>query len=142
MEFWFIKPKNLFMKSIKFVLLNAITILFFTFSSDSSFSQSLPENYVRTEAANKVQFMGIEDDLLIFDLRFSEMPAKGCTLQILDAGGNVIFEELISGNPFKKRYKVVKEAMPRISFKASAKGFSYNQSFTIKTEERLVVTVE
>ena len=130
------------MRSIKFVFLKAIIIVFFTFCAGSSYSQNQPENYVKTEAANKVQFMGIENGFLVFDLLFSEVPAKGCTLKIMDQVGTIVFEESISGNSFTKRYKMPKEEFSKISFKAMGKGFVFNQSFTIKKEEMLVVTSE
>ena len=109
------------MKSIKFVLLKAIIIVFFTFCAGSSYSQNPSENYVKTEAANKVQFMGVENNFLVFDLLFSEVPAKGCILKIMDNDGNIMFEETISGNAYTRRYKVSKEETSRISFKAVGK---------------------
>ena len=130
------------MKSIKFVFLKAIIIVFFTFCAGSSYSQNPSENYVKTEAANKVQFMGIQDNFVVFDLLFSEVPAKGCTLKIIDQTGNTVFEESISGNSFTKRYKMPKEEFSKISFKAMGKGFVFNQSFIIKKEEKLVVSLE
>jgi hypothetical protein len=130
------------MKSIKFVFLKAIIIVCFTFCAGSSYSQNQPDNYVKTEAANKVQFMGVEDNFLVFDLLFSEVPAKGCTLRILDQAGTTVFEETIPGNSFTKRFKMPKEEFSKISFKAMGKGFVFSQSFTIKKEETLVVTSE
>ena len=130
------------MKSIKFVFLKAIIIVFFTFCAGSSFSQNQPVNYVKTDAANKVEFMGIENGFLVFDLLFSEVPVKGCTLKIMDNDGNIMFEESISERSFTRRYKVAKEETSRISFKAMGRGFVFNQSFTIKKEETLVVTSE
>ena len=130
------------MKSIKFVFLKAIIVVFFTFCAGSSYSQNSSESYIKTEAANKVQFMGIENDFLVFDLLFMEVPAKGCTLKIMDNYGNIMFEESIVGNSYTRRYKVAKEETSRISFKAMGKGFTFNQSFTIKKEETLVVTSE
>jgi hypothetical protein len=130
------------MKSIKFVFLKAIIVVFFTFCASFSFSQNQPVNYVKTDATNKVEFMGIENGFLVFDLLFSEVPAKGCTLKIMDSDGNIMFEETISERSFTRRYKVAKEETSRISFKALGKGFVFNQSFIIKKEETLVVTSE
>ena len=130
------------MRSIKFVFLKAIIIVLFTFCAGQSYSQNPSENYVKTEGTNKVQFMGIENGFLVFDLLFSEVPAKGCTLKIMDQVGTIVFEESISGNSFTKRYKMPKEEFSKISFKAMGKGFVFNQSFTIKKEEMLVVTSE
>ena len=97
---------------------------------------------MKTEGANKVQFMGVENGFLVFDLLFMEVPAKGCTLKILDHDGNIMFEESISERSFTRRYKVAKEETSRISFKALGKEFVFNQSFVIKKEEKLVVTSE
>ena len=84
------------MKSIKFVFLKAIVIVFFTFCTNSSFSQNPSETLMKTDGANKVQFMGIENNFLLFDLLFMEVPAKGCTLKIMDNDGNIMLEETIS----------------------------------------------
>jgi len=130
------------MKSIKFVFVKAIVIVFFTFCAGSSYSQNQSENFMKTEGANKVQFMGVENGFLLFDLLFTEVPAKGCILKIMDNDGNIMLEETISGNAYTRRYKVAKEETPRISFKALGKGFVYNQTFVIKKEEKLVVTSE
>ena len=130
------------MRSIKFVFLKAIIIVFLTFCAGSSYSQNPSESFIKTEGANKVQFMGVENNFLVFDLLFSEVPAKGCTLKILDNDGNIMLEESISERSFTRRYKVAKEESSRISFKALGKGFVFNQSFTIKKEETLVVTLE
>jgi len=130
------------MKSIKFVFLKAIIIVFFTFCAGSSYSQNPSESFMKTEGANKVQFMGVENNFLVFDLLFSEVPAKGCTLKIMDNDGNIMLEESISERSFTRRYKVAKEETSRISFKALGKGFVFNQSFTVKKEETLVVTSE
>ena len=130
------------MRSIKFVFLKSIIIVFFTFCAGSSYSQNPSESYLKTEGTNKVQFMGVDNNFLVFDLLFMEVPAKGCTLKIMDNDGNIMFEEAIPGNSYTRRYKVPKEETSRISFKALGKGFVFNQSFVIKKEEKLVVISE
>ena len=132
------------MKSIKFVFLSATIFSFIVFSPVLSFSQTAADNNVKTDAVNKVQFVGAEEDLLLFDARFSELPAKGFSLQIKDDAGNIIFEEFVTGSSFARRYKVAKDLTKKITFKAVAKGFYLNQSFTIniRTEEKLIVTSE
>ena len=86
------------MKSIKFVFVKAIIVVFFTFCAGQSYSQNPSETLMKTDGANKVQFMGVENNFLVFDLLFMEVPAKGCTLKIMDNDGNIMFEETISGN--------------------------------------------
>ena len=124
------------------VFLKAIIIIFFTFCAGSSYSQNQSVNYLKTDVANKVEFMGVENNFLVFDLLFTEVPAKGCTLKIMDQAGTIVFEESILGNSFTKRYKMLKEEFSKISFKVMGKGFVFSRSFTIKKEETLVVTSE
>ena len=137
-----IKSKTFFMKSIKFVFLSATIFSFFVFSPALSFSQAAMENNVKTDVVNKVLFAGAEEDLLVFDVCLSGLPLKGSTLQIKDDAQNVIFEEFITGSSFTRRYKIAKDPIKKITFKAAGKGFSFNQSFTIniKIEEKLTVT--
>jgi len=130
------------MKSLKFVMLKALFIAACTFSAGSfSFSQAQTESYVRAEG-NKVQFAGMEDDVLVFDLRFPDLPPKGCYLRILDDKGATIFEEQLTAQSNTRRYKVAREGMTKITFKAAAKGFSYTQSFVVKREEKIFVLAE
>ena len=117
-------------------------MVFFIFCAVSSYLQNQSETLIKTEGVNKFQFMGIENGFLVFDLLFSEVPAKGCTLRIMDHTGTTVFEESILGSSFAKRYKMPKEEFSKISFKALGKGFVFSQSFTIKKEEILVVTSE
>jgi hypothetical protein len=84
--------------------------------------QNQSEILMKTDGANKVQFMGVENNFLLFDLLFMEVPAKGCTLKIMDNDGNIMFEESIAGNSYTRRYKVAKEEFSKISFKAMGKG--------------------
>ena len=127
------------MKSLMFVFLKTIFIVFFAFSAGHTFSQTSSHPSGKADIVNKVHFMGVQDNYLLFDLRVAELPAKGCTLRIIDEAGNTMFEETLLGNYFTRRYKIAREGMQRISFKASGKGLALNQSFTIKTEEKLVV---
>ena len=130
------------MKSLMFVFLKTIFIAFFVFSTVFSFSQTSSETYGKADVTNKIQFMGVDDNYLLFDFRITELPAKGCTLRIIDDAGNTMFEETLTGNSFTRRYKIAREGMQRISFKATGKGLVLNQSFTIKTEEKLLVIAD
>ena len=130
------------MKSIKLLFSGTITILFLIFSTGISFSQTQPDSDAKTNDLNKIQFIGADDDYLVFDLRFFVLPARGCTLRIIDDAGNTMFEEAVSGSSYSKRYKIVREGMKRLSFKAIGKGFSFYQAFTIRTEEKIIVTSE
>ena len=58
------------MKSIKFVFFKTVIGVFFTFCAGSSYSQNPSETLMKTEGANKVQFMGVENGFLLFDLLF------------------------------------------------------------------------
>ncbi len=129
------------MKSIKFVILKTMVLLFFSFSTGYlSFSQPNAMPDMEASAGNNVQFIAIDKDNMVFELRFTNLPPKGCTLRIIDDAGVTLFEEMLTGASHAKRYKVERNGMRSISFKANGKGFSFNQSFNIKTEEKILVT--
>jgi hypothetical protein len=124
------------------VFLRTFSIILFCVNTSLSFSQTQTESYLKTEAVNKVQFVAVEDGYLVFDLLFSELPLKGCSLRILDDADDIIFEELITGNSYLKRYRIERNNMTKISFRMAAKGFSFNQAFIIKKEEKIYVLTE
>ena len=129
------------MKSIKFVFLKTMVLLFFSFSTPFlSFSQPNAASNVEVNAGNTVQFISLENNVLLFELRFTALPPKGCMLRIIDDKGIELFEEIVTGTSHAKRYKVERNGMKCISFKAIGKGFSFNQTFNIKTEEKILVT--
>lgn len=130
------------MKSIQFVLFKSIIILFFIFSPGKTFSQSTPENTIRLETTNSISFAGFRGDYLLFDMQLTELPMKGCTITITDESGNLFFEESVNGNSITRRYKIAREGFSRINFKVAARGRTFNQSFTIKKEEKLLVIAE
>lgn len=130
------------MKSIKSVLFKSIVLLFLVFPARKTFSQSLSENNIKAEATNSISFAGFRGDFLIFDMELFELPAKGCTIIITDESGNLLFEENVMGNSFTRRYKIIRDGFSRINFKVTGRGFTFNKSFTIKKEEKLVVIEE
>jgi hypothetical protein len=128
------------MKSIKFVIVKTMILLFFSFSTGYlSFSQTNAVPDVEAISGNNVQFIAMDNDNLVFELRFTALPPKGCILRIIDDTGVELFVETISGAIHLKRYKVERNGMRSISFKANGKGFLFNQSFNIKTEEKILV---
>ena len=118
-----------------------MVLLFFSFSTGYlSFSQPNAMSAMEASTGNNVQFIALDNDNLVFELRFTNLPPRGCTLRIIDDAGLTLFEETLTGTSLSKRYIVERNGMRRISFKANGKGFSFNQSFNIKTEEKILVT--
>ena len=92
--------------------------------------------------ANKVQFVGVEGDLLIFDLHFTNLPVQGSIVRIIDGENNEIFEERILQTTLHKRYKIVRNNTSKIRFEISSKQLLFNESFKVAVwvEEKLEVT--
>lgn len=131
------------MKAIKTVVVNTgFAVLFLICTQFSSFAQARMDNSSPVTSASKIQFAGIEDDMLIFDLRLQGLPAGGCKLEIIDDAGNAIFENWISDSSYTKRYKIARNGSSKIGFEVAGKGFFFSQAFTIRTEERILVTKE
>lgn len=89
-----------------------------------------------------IRFVQAEGDILIFELRLTNLPANGSMLRISDGNNNTIFEERISTETYNKRYKISRGDISRISFEISGKKIFMNQSFEVRsrTEERIEVT--
>lgn len=135
------------MKSFKSLLLRTTIIAALTFTTGYSFSQTRSDFYMAAtadnkNAGNKIEFISADENFLVFELSLFGLPPKGIVLSIENNGDNLIFEERIIGHTYTMRYKVARNGMNRINFKAIGKGFSFSQTFTIKTEEKLLVIKE
>lgn len=131
------------MKTISKFFVQTILILFLAIGSAySSFAQDRTETTTTREENNNVKFVATDGDLMVFDVQFNEVPAKGCVLTITDDAGNELFVEWITRDTYSRRYKIARNGAARIEFTASSKGFFFRQAFQIKTEEKLLVTKE
>jgi hypothetical protein len=135
------------MKSLKTVFIRTACMLFLV-SLSNSFNITQAQAKVQTQAvaanetSGSIRFVQAEGDMLVFELHFTNLPAKGSKLRIIDGDNNTLLEQNISTEIYNIRYKIVKGEISKINFEVSGKKLFLNQSFTIKsrTEEKIEVT--
>ena len=140
-EFCVIKLSNTnYMKSHK--LFSGVFILALAFLSIQSFAQDQPQNLVANNyTTNKVRFVGIEDNMLVFDLKLSNLPLKGSRIRIVDGDNNVLFEHRTSAATYIKRFKIVRDNLKDIHFEVINKETILKESFQLKytVEEKMEI---
>lgn len=127
------KPTNVFFKK-------ATIMVMVLFANASILYAQQP--VARLEyATDKIRFVGMENNLLVFDIHLTALPLKGSTLRILDQDGLTLFEERIHNQVYNKRYKILKENLNHIYFQIRNKQILLQESFGIryKVEERCEV---
>ena len=77
---------------------------------------SQPGQAIRHQLPNSIRYVGVDGDMLVFELSLNEIPAEGCQLRILDESHAVIYEERIRSARYAKRYKIVLNGISRIQF--------------------------
>lgn len=94
------------------------------------------------ENASNIRFVGLEGEMLVFELKLKTLLPKGSILTISDEENNLIFEERTSADTYSIRYKIARNNFSKINFEISNKQFSLNQSFNINSrmEEKVEVT--
>jgi len=119
------------------------TVLIATaFLTIQSFAQAQAQNLIAsTDAANKVQFVGMQGDMLIFDLQLNNLPSKGSWIRIMDGKKNILFEHRTNSATYLKRFKIVRENLSNIHFEVISKEIILKESFQLnyKVEEKMEV---
>ena len=128
------KHRNLF-----FVRMIFLAVSFFGIQT---FVQAQSQTFLaNNKAISKVQFVGMEGDMLIFDLRLNSLPEKGSWIRITDDEKNVLFEERIHSTIYSKRYKIVWQHINKLHFEVMNKETILKESFQLKykVEEKMEV---
>lgn len=101
-------------------------------------SQTLLAN---NKAVNKIQFVGMEGDMLVFDLQLSNLPEKGSWIRVLDGEKNVLFEKRIYSSTYSKRYMISKDNISQLHFEVINHETILKESFQLKykVEEKMEV---
>ena len=105
-------------------------------------AQVQPQSFAVNESAGTIRFVKAEGDMLVFELRLTNLPANGSRLRILDGDNNTLLEERIGTETYNIRYKIVRGDMSKINFEVWGKKIFLNQSFNVKSrlEEKVEVT--
>lgn len=107
--------------------------------STRSVSQFSGHPVIDTPAANSIQYLGMKDEMLIFEVRLDS--ALKSTLSIRDENDNEIYSEKIEKNHFAKRYKISKANPGKIQFHIKGRHYMLSETFNVnyKIEEVLEV---
>lgn len=129
------------MKSIQSLAARAIFLLIVSTTDAQVTNAQSPVASLHYEAGN-IQFIGVEDDMLVFELVLSNLPKEGSWLRITDENATLIFEERIKSNRYNKRYKIMRNNMNKIQFEITNKRTLLKESFQInrKIEEKREVS--
>ena len=128
------------MKQFRIVLMSTF-VLVASLIGQRSAAQSLktfPDPSIL--AVNNVQYIGLMDQLIVFELRLTDLSDRSVTLSILDENDNEIWSEKIDGSLIK-RYKFDKNRFHKIRFHVKGRRQILNETFNVsyKTEEKLFV---
>ncbi len=131
------------MKSLN-QLLKKVLVLPLVYISVLSFSQpkfKALAGVTNTENST-IEFVKLEDDMLVFKVSLSQIPEKGCQLQISNENGDVIFEQKITSSSFQQIYRIERNNMSQLNFAATGKNFRFVESFNLrfKVEEKIEVS--
>lgn len=116
-----------------------LTVSFFGIQT---FVQAQSQTFLASnKAVNKIQFVGVEGDMLIFDLQLNNLPEKGSWIRITDDEKYVLFEERIHSTIYSKRYKIVRQHINTLHFEVITKETILKESFRLKykVEEKMEV---
>ncbi|MBC7866955.1 MAG: hypothetical protein H7X88_05420 [Gloeobacteraceae cyanobacterium ES-bin-316] len=109
-----------------------------------SFSQpELNESAGDKNAENgSIEFVKLENDMLVFKVSLSQIPARGCQLQITNENGDMIFEKKINSSSFEQIYRIERNNISKLNFAATGKNFRFSESFNLrfKVEEKIEVS--
>lgn len=94
------------------------------------------------ENTKSVSYLGIKNEMLVFEviLNFDDKEIK--TLNIYDENGNELYSERIKTNTFVKQYMFAKNESAKIQFTLRGKKSILNETFQVdyKFEEKLVIS--
>lgn len=119
-----------------------MAFLVVSFFGIQSFAQAQSEGLIASnKTVSKIQFVGLEGEMLIFDLRLSNLPSKGSWIRIMDDDKNLLFEHRTNATTYRRRFKIVRENLKGIHFEVTNKETILKESFRLKykVEEKMEV---
>ena len=90
----------------------------------------------------KIEFIRSADGNLWFKVNLANIPAGGCSLQITNQAGEIIFEDYIRVSAYQRTFKINNEGLSKLNFDINGKKYKINNSFDLRyeTETKLAVT--
>lgn len=129
------------MKQFRSLIMTTL-ITMTSFIAQQSIAQPEQPSFADPFISNSVKYIGMKDDLLVFEVRLGNNVQKGTTLSIPDEKGNEIYSERIKTSSFVKRYMFAKNTISKIQFNIKGRRQIMNETFNVnfKMEERLEVS--
>ncbi len=98
------------------------------------------ENNLESSPAS-IAFIGLEDNMLVFDLHLALKDLSTGSLRILDGNNAQLFSERILKHVATKRYKIVRDDLDKIKFELVINRSVFRQSFDVATRFQEVLEV-
>jgi len=127
---------------MKTILALCITVLAATaFSYPPSSVRKVPFNQV-SETIPSVSYVGLKNEMLVFEVRFHFSESQVKTFRIFDEAGNEIHSEQIKSKAFARQYMFPKNISSKLQFVLRGKKEMMNETFNVsyKMEERLDIS--
>ena len=107
-----------------------------------SVSQSTAEHHSIVENTKTVSYLGVKNEMLVFEVKLHLNDNELKILSIYDEVGNEIYSERIRTNTFVKQYMIAKSSVGKIQFTLRGKKSIMNETFQVnyRTEERLEIS--
>lgn len=90
---------------------------------------------------NSIRYVGMEGELLLFELELNALPAGTCSLRIRDEANTIFFEQKIEGPVYRKRYKIHPDQFQHLQFEVIQGKLLLEQRFNLRyrVEEKFEV---
>lgn len=94
------------------------------------FGQSAFSN--KEDNKGKVEFVKSENGNLFFEVDLKDIPATGCTISISNQEDQLLFEDQVKTNSYRKTFLIPHDGSSKIYFEVSGKKYRIYQSFDLK----------
>lgn len=127
------------MKSQNSIMSKVVLVVALFLTTFSGLHARQPVKVTKEQPLTSIRYIGKEDDLLIFDVRFS-YNTEG-RFRILDEYGNVLFDEKVQPRFTAKRFKIATQTSSKIHFESVTREQSQRKTFTVvfQIEERFML---
>lgn len=106
------------------------------------FGQSKQTGNGNENENGKIEFVKSENGQLFFEVALQNIPVNGCLLTISNQESNVIFEDRIAGDHYRKTFRIQNDGHSKIYFEVNGKKYRVTQEFNLsyKVETKWEVT--
>jgi hypothetical protein len=110
---------------------------FVSFLLIASFTGARAQKVTGSPAVASVSYLGYNNDLMSFLLKYENKTGEKYTVTITDSDGNILYNEIFADKNFSKIFKTRVET-GRLTFTISSPKNREEKKFQVSTERRLV----